>query len=195
MKVALYARVSTDDKNQNPDTQLFALREFCERANFEITKEYIDKTRAKDFAHRFSWSQLLKDARQRKFQAVLVFKLDRAFRTVRECCNQVMDWDERGIKFVSSSQDIDTTTAMGRYFLHNLAAVAELESSLISDRVKAGISRRLAEGKRFGRKPLNITSQIIYDTLKQCDNNRSRAAKILGCSRPYINKIIGAKEC
>jgi len=75
VKVALYARVSTDDKEQNPETQLYALRNFCRDASWEIHQEYVDRARAKDYKHREAWQQLQKDARQHKFKAVLVFGL------------------------------------------------------------------------------------------------------------------------
>ena len=188
-RVAVYARVSTDDKSQNPETQLLQLREFCERAGWEIYKEYVDQARAKDYEHRTAWTQLQKDGNRRMFKFVAVYKLDRAFRSVRECCNRVEEWDAMGIRFVATSQDIDTSTPMGRYFLHTLAAVAELESSLIGDRVSAGIRRRRAEGKPWGRKPFNISSQSICEALEAAGSVRIAAAR-LRCSIPYIYKIL-----
>ncbi|MFA7218200.1 MAG: recombinase family protein, partial [Dehalococcoidales bacterium] len=131
MSVALYARVSTDDKNQNPETQLYALRNYCSSAGLEIYREYVDYARAKDWKRRKSWTELQKDARQRKFKTVLVFRLDRAFRSVKECVNLVEDWYERGITFKSLSEDvIDTTTSSGRFILQIMAAIAEIESSI-----------------------------------------------------------------
>jgi len=186
MKVALYARVSTDDKEQNPETQLYALRQFCADAGWEVYQEYVDQASAKDYRHRTAWQALQKDARQRRFKAVLVFRLDRAFRSVRECVNLVEEWFERGITFKSISEDvIDTTTGQGKFILHIMAAVAELESSIISDRVRAGMARVQASGKRVGRKPLNIDVKKIYDTLKAI-GNIAQAAQELGCSRAYI---------
>lgn len=152
MRVALYARVSTDDREQNPETQLYALRRYCQDADWEIYQEYVDIARAKDYAHRQRWLQLQKDARQHKFQTVLVFRLDRAFRSVRECLNLIEDWHERGIAFKSISEDvIDTTTSQGRFILQVIAAIAELESAIISDRVKAGMTRAKSQGKHIGR--------------------------------------------
>jgi DNA invertase Pin-like site-specific DNA recombinase len=153
MKVTLYGRVSTDDKNQNPETQLLACREYCKRMGWEIVREFVDYSRAKDWKHRKEWNEMLKDARARRFDCVIVYKLDRAFRSVRDCSNQVQEWDDRGIQFKCITQDaIDTTTSMGKFVLQILAAAAELESSLISDRVKAGIARTRAQGNRYGRK-------------------------------------------
>jgi DNA invertase Pin-like site-specific DNA recombinase len=186
MKVALYARVSTDDKEQNPETQLFALRTFCQDAGWEIYQEYIDYARAKDYKHREAWQQLQKDARQHKFKVVLVFRLDRAFRSVRECVNLVEDWYDRGIRFKSIAEDvIDTTTAQGRFILQIMAAIAELESSIIGDRVAAGMARAKAEGKHIGRKLLDVSVISICDALWNSSTVRA-AAERLHCSRSYI---------
>lgn len=189
MKAAIYARVSTDDKNQNPETQLLLLREHCQRNGWSVYQEYIDQARAKDYQHRTAWDQLLSDARQRRFNLVVVYKLDRAWRSVQECCNQLDEWNGRGIKFVATSQDIDTSTAMGRYFLHTLAAVAELESSLISDRVVAGIRRYRAEGKQWGRPRIKTSSQKICEVLSET-RSVSTTARMLSCSVPYIYKVL-----
>ena len=188
MKVALYARVSLDDREQNPETQLYALRNFCRDAGWEIHQEYVDRARAKDYKHREAWQQLQKDARRHKFKAVLVFRLDRAFRSVKECVNLVEDWYGRGIRFKSVGEDvIDTTTAQGRFILQIMAAIAELESSIIGDRVAAGMARAKAEGKPIGRRMLNISIEDIYTTLQE-SGTITKAAEKLKCSRAYIYK-------
>jgi len=188
IKVAMYARVSTDDKEQNPETQLYALRNFCRDADWQVYKEYVDLARARDYKHRTAWQQLQKDARQHKFKAVLVFRLDRAFRSVRECVNLVEDWYDRGIRFKSVAEDvIDTTTAQGRFILQIMAAIAELESSIIGDRVAAGMARAKAEGKPIGRKLLAVSVISLCDAL-QHSSSVEQAAEKLGCSRTYIYK-------
>lgn len=188
MKAALYARVSTDDKDQNPETQLFALRQFCQDAGHEVYQEYVDRARAKDYVHRKAWRQLQKDARQHKFKVVLVFRLDRAFRSVRECLNCLEDWQERGIAFRSLKEDaIDTTTSQGKFMLQILAAVAELESAMIGERVSAGMARAKAQGKGIGRKPLAIPVIKVCDALRGT-SSVPLAAEQLKCSRPYIYK-------
>ncbi len=192
MKVAIYARVSTDDKSQDPDTQLYALREFCKKAEWEIIQEYVDKARAKDFKRRVAWQKLMDDARRREFKAVLVFRLDRAFRSVRECSNTVQEWLDYGIGFKSLREDvIDTTTSQGMFILHIMSAVAELESSIISERVKAGIIRTRAQGNRYGRKPKPFDWYRVKVSLDAGESIVS-IAKRLGYSRARIYK--GVKE-
>ena len=187
MKAALYARVSTDDKNQNPETQLHALRQFCKDAGWEICGEYIDRARAKDYTNRRQWQQLQKDSRQRKFKVVLVFRLDRVFRSVRECVNCLGDWHERGIAFKSLEEDvIDTSTSQGQLILHIMAAAAKLESAVIEEWM-VEMSRAKAAGRLVGRKPLNIPVNNICDALQAC-SSISAAARTLTCSRGYIHK-------
>ncbi len=193
MRVALYARVSTDDKQQDPDTQLYALREFCKKAEWEITQEYIDKARALDFKHRVEWQKLMDDARHREFKAVLVFRLDRAFRSVRECSNTVQEWLDYGIGFKCLREDvIDTTTSQGRFILHIMAAVAELESGIISERVTAGIARTRAQGNRYGRKrkELSMTPEAIKARVEAGDSVSS-LARSLKVSRATIYRAMG----
>jgi len=188
IKVGLYARVSTEDKNQDPETQLYALRQFCETAGWETYQEYVDKARAKDYMNRRQWQQLRRDACQRKLKVVLVFRLDRAFRSVQECVNCLEDWHEGGIAVKSLREDvIDTTTSQGRFILHIMAAVAELESAIIGDRVTAGMARAKVQGRRIGRKPLNIPVINICDALQAC-SSIAAAARELKCSRGYIHK-------
>ena len=82
MKVALYARVSTSDKSQDPETQLMPMRDACAAQGWEVTREYVDQAPANDLAHRLQWRQLLDDAVKRKFSLVLVFKLEKALTTI-----------------------------------------------------------------------------------------------------------------
>jgi len=79
VKVAIYARVSTADKDQNAETQLLPLREYVEAQRWEVYDEYVDQAPANDLAHRTAWRRLLDDAAKKKFSIVLVFKLDRAY--------------------------------------------------------------------------------------------------------------------
>jgi len=141
MRVAVYARVSTSDKEQNPDTQLLPLRDFCIAHGYEVFDEYIDHAPANDLAHRTQWRRLLDDAAKRKFKRVLVFKLDRAFRSVKHMHDPLSAWEMVGVSFKSSREQFDTSTALGRLLLNLLAALAEFELELIRERVKAGMDR------------------------------------------------------
>lgn len=188
MKAAIYARVSTVDKDQNPETQLMACREYCQSADYEIYKEYVDKARARDLKGRKQWQMLEKDARQRRFGTIVFLRLDRPFRSVQHCANTLTEFDSRNITIEAVQQNIETKTAMGRYIITIMTAAAELESAWIGERVKAGMDRAKAEGKRIGRKPLGITFEQVIEALHN-ETSISAAARALNCSRRHIHRI------
>lgn len=188
-KVALYARVSTDDKDQNPETQLFALRRYCQERGLEVFREYVDKKRAKDYRGRKEWAQLLKDMRRRLFHCIIVYKIDRMSREARYTLNILKDFEDRSVRFISITQDVDTSTATGRTFTQMLAVMAESESGITGERVKSGIARHIAEGKPWGPKPLNIPLEVINGAIKKT-GSVAAAARELKCSRAYIYKIL-----
>ena len=151
MKVALYARVSTSDRDQNPETQLVALREFADVNGWIVYKEYIDTASANDLRGRKAWRQLLDDGARKRFEAVVVFKLDRAFRSVKDMYDTLSAWDLVGVDFRSIREQFDTGTPIGRLLMTMLAAIAEFELELIRERVRAGMERARKQGIKLGR--------------------------------------------
>ena len=191
--VAIYARISTDEERQCLETQLMPLREFCKRENLEVHKEYTDIASARDIAHRTAWRELLDDSAKQKFKAVLVFKLDRAFRSVKDMHDTLSVWEISGISFRSIREEFNTGTAVGRLMMNLLASLAEFELELIRERIKAGMDRAIKmgtrSGKPVGRKPLNMPVTFICDTLRMV-KDISQAAVMLKCSRAYIYKVL-----
>lgn len=153
MKAALYVRVSTRDKDQNPETQLRLLREYVERREWTVEGEYIDYAAAGQWGERQAWLELRSRVEGRNVDAVVVLRLDRAFRSVKDTHDGLEYFDRYGVGFVSATQDLDTSSASGRLVLNLLAVFAEFESDMISERVSEGIARAQAEGKRLGRPP------------------------------------------
>ncbi len=153
MRVALYARVSTKDKDQDPETQLHALRAYAEAQGHVLAGEYVDHAGATDLRGRRAWRELLGRIRTGGWDAVLVLRLDRAFRSVRDLYDALDTLDRHGKGFVSITQPIDTTAPMGRFMLTVLGAVAELERDLIRQRSMEGQERARAQGVRIGRPP------------------------------------------
>jgi DNA invertase Pin-like site-specific DNA recombinase len=198
MKVALYARVSTSDKDQDPETQLLPLRDFCLAQGWEVYREYVDQAPANDLLHRVQWRQLLDDAAKRRFSVVLVFKLDRAFRSVKHMHDTLAAWELVGVSFQSLRERFETSTALGRLLLNLLASLAEFELELIRERVKAGMERARRQGRRIGR-PRVIDrrgfSQRFGDILERLirgDISRRQAAKELKIGYATLKRLLDA---
>ena len=150
MKTALYARVSTTN-GQDPEMQLRELREYCERRGWEIEREYVDAGVSGAKEKRPELDRLLADAHKRRFDAVVVWKFDRFARSVSHLLRALETFRSLGIEFVSLSEQVDTSTPTGKMIFTVLGAVAELERSLIAERVRAGLRNARAKGKRLGR--------------------------------------------
>ena len=149
-RVALYARVSTSNGQQDPEMQLRELREFAEHRGFSIVGEYIDRmTGSKD--SRPALNRLMSDASRRKFDAVLVWKLDRFGRSLRHLVNAIAELEAIGVSFISFRDNLDLTTPSGRLMFQIIGAMAEFERALIQERVRAGLRNAKAKGKKLGR--------------------------------------------
>lgn len=196
MRVAIYARVSTADKDQNPETQLLPLRDYCSAQGWLISKEYIDTASALDIAHRTAWREMLDDAAKKKFSIVLVFKLDRAFRSVKHMHDTLAAWEALGISFRSIREQFETSTALGRLLMNLLAALAEFELELIRERVKAGMERAARQGKRIGRPKVTDRRgfqnryKTILTRLSAGEISRRRAAKELGIGYATLKRLL-----
>lgn len=184
MKAALYARVSTTDKDQNPEVQLDVLRRYCQDMNWEVYQEYVDQASAADMVGRKQWAELMKAAAVHRFDILLVWKIDRAFRSVITGANTIKMLNSYNVGFRSYSESsIDTTTAYGEFIFNILAAFAELEREQIRERVQAGVDhakrRGTKSGQPIGRKSYNIPFTTICEALRSADGNYSDAARLL----------------
>jgi len=150
MRVALYARVSTSDNSQNPESQLFKLRERVKNRDWIIIGEYVDTKSGKD-ANRPELQRLLEDCRAGKIDIIFITKLDRMMRSVKNLLNVLEDLNRWNVNLECIDQPIETHSAMGKMMVTILGAVAEFESELISERVRDGMTRAKLEGKHVGR--------------------------------------------
>jgi len=189
MKIALYARVSTADKGQDPQMQLRELREYCERRNWTITSEYVDVGVSGSKDSRPELNKLMADAKQRRFDAVLVWKLDRFGRSLKHLVSALGEFVALGIAFVSLRDSFDLTTPAGRLMFNMVASFAEFERDLIRERVMAGIANRRAKGFRVGRKPVTIDSPRLQ-ALRSEGQTIREIATTLGCSRSLVHKTL-----
>ena len=181
MRAALYARVSTADKGQDPAMQLRELREYCERRGWTVAGEYVDVgvSGAKD--SRPELNRMMADANRRKFDVVVVWRFDRFARSVSHLLRALETFRLLGIEFISHTEAIDTCTPVGKMTFTVLGAVAELERSLIVERVRAGMRNARAKGRSIGRPKANVDASQIA-RLRDSGASVRQIAKITGLS-------------
>ena len=136
-RVALYARVSTLDKGQDPETQLRPLREYALHRGFAVVEEYVDQASGTS-EERTKYKRMMAAAKKRQLDVVLVWRYDRFARSTQALANALKEFQSLGVDFISCQENIDTTTTTGELIFHVMASLAQFESALISQRVRAG---------------------------------------------------------
>ena len=185
-RAALYCRVSTGD--QHLGTQLLDLRELAKQRGFEIVGEYTDVISGAK-SKRPGLERLMADARRRRFDVLLVAAFDRIARNVRHFLEVLDELNHLSIQFVSLRESIDTSGPLGRAMVVIVGAIAELERSLIVERVKAGMRRAKLEGRRIGRQPLNIDrKQVVAD--RKSGMSLTQVAKKHRISRASVCRLM-----
>jgi len=192
-RAALYARVSTKHNGQNPETQLVALREYAHNRGFKITHEYVDAgiSGAKD--HRPQLDRLMRDARTGSFDAVIVARFDRFARSTRHLILALEEFHALGIDFISLNEAVDTSTPVGKMVFTVIGAVAELERSLIRERVVMGLARAKKQGKRLGRPNVIVDREKVRSMRKNGDSFRT-IADALGVSKDTVRSLASAQK-
>ena len=178
-RVALYARVSTKNNGQDPETQLMALRDYAQARKLEVFSEYVDIGISGSKDSRPALNRLMADARKRRFDTVLVARFDRFARSTRHLVLALEEFNALGVDFISLSESVDTSTPMGKMVYTVIAAVAELERSLIRERVVMGLQRARAQGKKLGRPKVKANKAQLVRFRKQGLSSRE-VAKQLG---------------
>jgi DNA invertase Pin-like site-specific DNA recombinase len=160
-RAVIYARVSTVNHGQDVTLQTRELEQFAQARGWQIIGQYLDLgvSGAKD--SRPELNRLMADAHRRKFDVVVVWKFDRFARSVSHLLRALETFNALGIAFVSLSEQMDTTTPAGKMVFTVLGAVAELERSLIVERVRAGLRNARAKGKRLGRPSKTVDAASI----------------------------------
>jgi DNA invertase Pin-like site-specific DNA recombinase len=187
MKAAIYARVSTFD--QEPENQLVELRRYVEARTWTAA-EYVDRgvSGAKD--RRPALDQVVADARRRRFDVVVCWRLDRLGRNLKHLITLLEEIQALGIAFVSLAEGIDATTPAGRLQMHILGAIAEFERARIQERVRAGLARARAQGVRLGRPRRVIDPERLASVVGLPER---QAARRLGIPRSTYQRFIRAR--
>lgn len=184
MRVALYARVSTDDKGQNTDVQLEAMRSFCSSQGYEITGEYVDQASAADYIKRVSWARMMSDAALHKFDAVMVWDLSRAFRQIGIGVTTIDMLKSRGVTFKAlKTPFLDSDSPAADLVRNVLLSVAEFERMFMIARINEGIAHAKTAGTKtgrpFGRPRRSVALQKVLEAYQKAHGNKSEAARIL----------------
>ncbi|MBU0894834.1 MAG: recombinase family protein [Nanoarchaeota archaeon] len=184
-RVALYLRVSTDEQAKHGislEAQLKKLQDYCEFKDWEVFKVYKDEgISGSSIKKRKAFKQMLEESKEGKFSAIIVTKIDRAFRNTRDALNILEDLGINKIDFVSVGEDIDTTTAMGKAMFTMVSAFAQLEREMNVGRVKDVRQMRFDKGmfparSPFGYKPLIKDKKIVSFKI-----DRKQAEIVSGC--------------
>jgi DNA invertase Pin-like site-specific DNA recombinase len=189
-RAAIYMRVSTVD--QHPETQLLDLRQMAAQRGYEIVHEYTDRisgTKAK----RPGLDQMMRDARRGRFDVVLVWACDRIARSTRHFLDVLDDLNRLNVEFISFREQIDTGGPLGRAIVVIIGAIAELERSLIVERVRAGMRRAKLEGRSIGRRPLELDHDGIHRDREQGQSLR-QIAKAHLISTATVRKVLGGPK-
>jgi len=160
-RVALYARVSTLHGQQDPEMQLSELREYATRRGLNIHEEYVDQGVSGSIESRPALNRLMADAQRCRYDAVLVWKIDRFGRSLKHLVNSLADLSACGIAFISLRDNLDLSTPSGRLMFQIIGAMAEFERALIQERVRAGLRNAKAKGKRIGRPRQEVDSSKV----------------------------------
>jgi DNA invertase Pin-like site-specific DNA recombinase len=178
-RVAIYARVSTDEGKQTPENQLRQLRAYSKSRGFTIVEEFIDHAtgRTEDRTH---YKQMLDAVRKRLVDVVLVWRYDRFARSTKALINALNEFKSLGVDFISYQENIDTTTPQGEMVFTIMASLAQFESALIGERTKAGMQRARAQGRHIARPAISSALQKKIQTLAKQKVPIKKIARDLG---------------
>jgi DNA invertase Pin-like site-specific DNA recombinase len=189
MNAAIYCRVSTLD--QSVGMQLADLQNLCAKRGFNIFHEYCDTGISGTKERRPQLDALMADARKRKFDTVLVWRFDRFARSTKHLVTSLEEFQHLGIAFVSFQENVDTNSPLGKALFTIISAIAELERNIIVERIKGGLRRAKAMGKKIGRPGLQMDNERIVSLKSQGLSIRA-IAKQVGASPSYVHKTLQA---
>ena len=189
MKAGIYCRCSTTD--QSVAVQLEQLRAYAKARGFDVAGEYLDHGISGAQAQRPALDQLLKDARRRTFDVLVVARLDRLARSVRHLTALAAELEALGIDLVVLDQGLDTSTPAGRLLFNVLGCIAEFERDLIRERVTAGVKAAKKRGVRFGRpEVLNSDQHRRVARLRANGRTIRDIAETLGVGKGTVGRAL-----
>ncbi len=186
-RVAIYARVST--KDQSVDMQLNDLDRYSKERGFKIFKTYKDNGFSGSQESRPALSELMNDAKKRKFDIVLVWRFDRFARSTKYLVTALYEFRNLGIDFISYQENIDTSSPLGEAIFTIISAMSKLERDIIAERVKGGLRKAKTNGKRLGRPKSEVDTEKVIEYRKQNKSIR-QIAKELNLSKGAVQRTL-----
>jgi DNA invertase Pin-like site-specific DNA recombinase len=192
-RAAIYARVSTRNGHQDPETQLLALRQVAERAGWQIAGEYVDRgiSGAKGRDKRPEFDGLPKDATRRQFDIVMAWSVDRLGRSLQDLVAFLGDLHAQGVDLYLHVQGIDTTTPGGKALFQMMGVFAEFERAIIQERVCAGLAKARAQGKRLGRPKVSSMVERSIQAARAAGKGQLAIARELRVGVGTVRRVLG----
>ena len=189
-RVAIYARVSTN--GQSVTNQLRELRQVAKRQRWKVVEEFIDRgvSGAQGRAHRVQFDRLCKAATRREFDLIMSWSVDRLGRSLQHLVTFLNDIHAKGVDLYLHQQGIDTTTPSGKMLFQMCGVFAEFERSMIQERVKAGLARARAQGKKLGRPRVSASIERKVRVARAKGIGIKRIARKLGVGTGTVQRIV-----
>jgi DNA invertase Pin-like site-specific DNA recombinase len=184
-RIGIYLRVSTQD--QSTELQLKEIQAYLVARGWTDARIYEDKATGTN-ANRPMLKALLYDARERKLDTVVCWKLDRFARSLKDLVTMLQELNELGIEFISLKDQLDFSTSTGKLMANIIGAFAQFEADIIKERVRAGIANAKAKGRRLGR-PTRISREQVLE-MRSRGRSLNQIAKQLGCTKGGVSKIL-----
>ena len=186
-RAAIYVRVSTHD--QEVENQLEELRRFVEARGWEA-REYLDEGVSGALEQRPALNALVRDAKRRRFDVLVCWRLDRLGRSLKHLITLLDDLQALGVAFVSLAEGIDATTPAGKLQMHILGAISEFERARCAERVRAGLARVKRQGRQLGRPRVAVSEDALAAV---AGLSTRQAARQLGVSASTVRRRLRQK--
>lgn len=189
-RAALYLRVSTGE--QTTENQRMKLEEVARRAGWNVVDIYEDAgiSGAKGRDKRPELDRLLKDANRRRLDIVMAWSVDRLGRSLQDLVSLLSELHAVGVDLYLDQQGVDTTTPAGKAMFQMMGVFAEFEREIISERIKAGLARAKAQGKRLGQKPISKTKEAEILHIRSQGHGIKKTAKLAGVGVGTVQRVV-----
>ena len=189
-QAAIYARVSTS--GQTTENQLRELRKVAKRQGWDVVAEYVDngKSGALGRDKRPQLDNMLNAAIRKEFDVVMAWSVDRLGRSLQHLVELLSELHAKDVDLYLHQQAIDTTTPAGRALFQMMGIFAEFERAMMQERIKAGLARAGAQGKRLGRPRVSKAVEARIRAERQAGKGKKKIARELGVGTSTVQRVL-----